>query len=119
MLSIFYRTCMFSNVFRVLWQSTIVSRNIKFWVFLANVVISVDSNFYNSSLDPQLELLALVGEFRLIEVDIIGVLSIQGVQLPVFFCISCLSVFFLYLGHFFIIFCISPNFTLIFFSVKF
>ena len=33
----------------------------------------------------------------------------------VFFCISCLSVFFLYLGDFFIIFCISPNFTLIFF----
>ena len=33
----------------------------------------------------------------------------------VFFCISCLSVFFLYLGDFFIIFCISPNFTLIIF----
>ena len=37
----------------------------------------------------------------------------------VFFCISCLSVFFLYLGDFFIIFCISPNFTLIFFQWNF
>ena len=37
----------------------------------------------------------------------------------VFFCISCLSVFFLYLGDFFIIFCISPNFTLFFFRWNF